>query len=607
MCGLAGFIQRGGGDAGELRAAARRMSDCLRHRGPDDEGVFADGAAGVALGFRRLAIIDLSPAGAQPMASASGRYTLIFNGEMYNFERLRRELDGPWRGHSDTEVILAAFEAWGVRRAVERFIGMFAFAVWDARERTLILGRDRAGVKPLYITATSDRVLFASEIKALDVAGGIDRGAFALYARYGYVPAPYAMVENVRKVRPGTLVTIDAALQVREETYWDAREVAANVAPFQGDETEAVGALDELLADSVALRMIADVPLGVFLSGGIDSSVVTAQMARSGQTVKSYTIGFEDRDLDEADAAAAVAAHFGTSHTQLYARADDAREALTRMPEIFDEPLGDTSQVPTYLVARLARPHVTVALSGDGGDELFGGYSHYYLRRQLQRRAERVPAPVRRPVGAALRAASRLAKGRMRERLASYGGALHGRGLVAQWLLELAETRLTRHEAPPFILTSPESWPALDDPSAMQMWLDFMAYLPDDILAKVDRATMAVSLEAREPLLDHRLIEFAWSLPPALRDRKRALREVLYRYIPRALVDREKRGFGLPIGAWLRGPLRGWVESLLPTDDAYFDAAAVRSIWEEHLRGASNESLIWRVVMFEGWRRKPDW
>jgi asparagine synthase (glutamine-hydrolysing) len=600
MCGLAGFLQSTPGNPDDLRSTAQAMAARLRHRGPDDDGSFVDGP--VALAFRRLAVIDLSPAGAQPMTSDSGRYTMVFNGEVYNFARLRAELpDARWRGHSDTEVILAAIERWGVRGALERFIGMFAIALWDSRARTLTLARDRAGVKPLHYAVTREAVLFASELKALrahpDCPTTIRPGAFALYSRYGYVPAPHSMLAGVRKVRPGTFVTIDAALETSEETYWDPRALAGNVPAFPGDAAEAEEALDELLADAVGLRMIADVPLGVFLSGGVDSAVVTAQMARRKSVVKTFTIGFEDRTIDESEAAAAVARHLGTAHTQLVARAADAQEALTRAPELFDEPLGDTSLVPTYLVSRLARPHVTVALSGDGGDELFGGYHHYHLRRQLWQRAQHVPQLARRPTGALLRRAARLTRGRMRERLASYGSALGSRNLVEQWLHELPDARIAAGVPAPFILTSPQAWPNVGDATEMQMWLDFMAYLPDDILAKVDRASMANSLEAREPLLDHRLVEFAWSLPLSMRTQKSLLRQVLYRYVPRELVDREKRGFGLPLTAWLRGPLRGWVEELLPRDDDYFSRAAARALYD------AGDPLVWRVLMFEGWRR----
>ena len=615
MCGIAGFVSFDDERSAEdLRATAEGMAALLVHRGPDDEGTWVDTTAGVALGFRRLRIIDLTKAGAQPMTSASGRYVIVFNGEVYNFERLREELHRAdaapaWRGHSDTEVMLACFEAWGVRKAVARFIGMFAFAVWDRHECSLILGRDRAGVKPLYVTFEGRSLLFASQIDALAAHPGftmsIDRGAAGLYARLGYVPAPFSIARGVQKIRPGTLLIAKEDGTRTEEHYWSPADVAASTAPFQGSEDDALSELDALLRDAVALRMIADVPVGIFLSGGIDSALVVALAQRGASSpVKTFTIGFDDRQLDESDAAARVAAYLGTCHEQLRVDQRALLDAVPLMPQIYDEPLADTSAIPTYLVARLARPGVTVALSGDGGDELFGGYHRYFLGRKMWRPIDRVPRPLRIPIGFVLGAA-----GFASERIRRYGAAFRARDAIAFHAAALFDERLPIADAPvlPFVLNQHSEWPHLRDVTDLQMYLDFASYLPDDILMKVDRATMAVSLESREPLLDHRLIEFAWSLPIAMKIRERTgkwiLRRLLQRYLPDSLIGAEKRGFGLPIAQWLRTALRDWVEANLPRDDDYFDRRTVQRFWERHLAGENHEGLIWRVVMFEAWRR----
>ena len=615
MCGIAGFVSfDGAGNADDLRATAARMAARLAHRGPDDDGTWVDAPVGVALGFRRLRIIDLTEAGAQPMTSASGRYVIVFNGEVYNFERLRYELESAaaapsWRGHSDTEVMLACFEAWGVRAAVGRFIGMFAFALWDRQERALILARDRAGVKPLYVSGQGRRLLFASQLDALaahpDFSMAIDRGAAALYARLGYVPAPLSIARGVRKLLPGTLLIAKEDGTRIEERYWEPAVVAAAAVPFAENEDDALSALDTLLRDSVALRMIADVPVGIFLSGGVDSALVSA-IAQHGASapVKTFTIGFDDPQLDESRAAAGVAAHLGTCHEELRVDARMLLDTVPLIPQIYDEPLADTSAIPTYLVARLARPHVTVALSGDGGDELFGGYHRYFLGRKMWRPIDRVPRLLRAPLGVALGAA-----GFLGERVRRYGKAFRARDAIAFHVAALFDETLTIGDdaALPFVLNQPREWPRLNDVTELQMYLDFVSYLPDDILMKVDRATMAVSLESREPLLDHRLIEFAWSLPVAMKVRDRSgkwiLRRLLQRYVPESLIGVEKRGFGLPIAHWLRTALRDWVEANLPRDDDYFDRSVVQRLWLRHLRGENHDAVLWRVAMFEAWRR----
>jgi len=638
MCGIAGIWRRRGRNAGET---AQRMASRLVHRGPDDSGVWHDSLAGVALGFRRLSIIDTSPAGHQPMQSASGRYTMVFNGETYNFESIRRELiesgNAPsWRGHSDTEVLLAAFEAWGLESAVQRMVGMFAFALWDAVERKLHLVRDRMGVKPLYFAPTPDALLFGSELKAMTVAEefphAVNRDALGLYMKYAYVPAPYTIYENVWKVRPGTIVTIDADGAHNEREYWSLRDVItrATADRFAGNDDEAVGELERIVSESVRLRMISDVPLGVFLSGGVDSSLVASIMqAQSSTPVKTFTIGFHEAEYDEATYAAAVAKHLGTDHTELYVQPSDAIDVIPMLPDIYDEPFADSSQIPTYLVSRLAREKVTVSLSGDGGDEFFGGYHRYFLGRKLWDKVDRLPHVTRPLASAALRAVPMdawnkllsprhrfvpkvLRRERAGERIHKLARAMTSQDpdwlyyeVVAQWNDVVEGARDL-----PVGITTPASWPRIDDYTERMMYFDQISYLPDDILVKVDRASMAVSLEAREPLLDHRLIEFAWRLPlhMKLRDGKGKwiLKKLLSRYVPQQLIERPKMGFGIPIDHWLRGSLRDWAESLLAerrlSEEGFFDVAKIRRKWTDHLAGAGEwQQYVWTVLMFQAW------
>jgi len=568
MCGIAGFLTSAGGNADSMRAIATRMSNTIRHRGPDSDGVFVDAEAGIAFGFRRLAILDLTDAGAQPMTSPSGRYVINFNGEVYNHRELRAQLDGvQWRGHSDTEVMLAAIERWGLRGAVERFVGMFAFAVWDRAERKLSLVRDRAGVKPLYVAQCGNTLMFASELKALrahpafDTA--IDEDAVISYARYGYVAGPRSIYKCAKKLEPGT---------IDDAPYWDPIAIArAKHDTFKGSERDAVEQLDHLLADSIRLRMIADVPLGVFLSGGTDSTLVTALMQREASApVKTFTIGFEDARYDEAAFARETARHLRTAHTEMVVSAREAAEGLRLMPKFFDEPFDDSSQIPTYLVSRMARKSVTVALSGDGGDELFGGYHRYFLGEQLARRAKFVPSFLANRLG-----------GRRGE---SYRRVKRG-GLMDVYEYNVSSDALVeRGQARAPVLHGKGS-----DVESM-MLVDFMTFMRDDILVKVDRASMAVSLEAREPLLDHRLIEFAWSLPLAMRRRKKILRTLLGRFVPQSMIDREKRGFGLPIAEeWLRE----WSRDLLASPKGPFT-----------LPENADAATRWRVLMYEAWLRE---
>ena len=636
MCGLTGFIGTPA-TSDQMIRTVRRMCDAIVHRGPDDAGEWIDAESGVALGFRRLAIIDLSPAGHQPMVSASGRYVATLNGEIYNFQDLRRELRTEWRGHSDTEVMMAAFDAWGVEAAVKRFNGMFAIAVWDRRLRRLQLIRDRMGVKPLYYGFAGKTFLYGSELKALrqhpDFEGTIDRGALHLYLRYMYVPAPYSIYEGISKVVPGTILTFDPATR-RTETavYWSAREAAVGGMEhrFRGSEDDASRELETLLRDAVRIRMIADVPLGVFLSGGVDSSLVTALMqAQSASAVRTFSIGFTDAQYDEAPFAAAVARHLGTNHTELYMTSDDVVDVIPRLPSMYDEPFADSSQIPTHLVSRLARQHVTVSLSGDGGDELFGGYSRYFIAQSMFNRFSAVPASMRPALGRALIAISphvwdrlfavgrpllpaALRRPSSGERVHKVARVLRGRDpdamyfeLVSHWSNLAIEGM-----APETAVTARAEWPPLRDPIERMMFFDQISYLPDDILAKVDRASMAVSLEAREPLLDYRLVEFAWRLPLRMKVRagkgKRVLRRVLYRYVPEALIERPKMGFGIPLERLLRERLRDWAESLLDPAairaQGLLDPEPIRAKWEQHLSGKGEwPQHLWAVLMLQAW------
>jgi asparagine synthase (glutamine-hydrolysing) len=641
MCGLAGFL--GGRLArDERRAAVMAMADRIAHRGPDDSGEWLDDRDGVAIGFRRLSIVDLSPAGHQPMLSASGRYVLAFNGEVYNFEDIRRELIDehaapPFRGHSDTEVMLAAIEAWGVESAVRRFVGMFAMVLWDRDEKQLFLIRDRVGVKPLYYGSTGGSTggslgrafFFASELKALhahpEFEAEVDRDALALYFRYTNVPAPFSIYKGIRKVTPGSMVIVSRDGMTREVAYWSAAAVAEHGAEhrFSGNEDEAADRLDTLLRDAVRLRMIADVPLGVFLSGGIDSSVVTALMqAQSSVPVKTFSIGFAEEEFNEAVHAARVARHLGTEHTEMYVHAAEAMAVIPKLPAMYDEPFADSSQIPTHLVSVLARRHVTVSLSGDGGDELFGGYYRYFLGQKAFRYMALVPRPLRGLTGRAMSSIPKPAWDRVLSRHSRAGERMH----------KLARIMRTRDEdAMYFELVSHwrnvvagagdgdlpirdrARWPRVHDPIERMMYFDLVSYLPDDLLVKVDRASMAVSLEAREPLLDHRLIEFAWTLPLSMKVRggkgKWLLRKVLHRYVPEELIERPKMGFGIPIGEWMRGPLRDWAESLLDErrlrDEGFLDVKQIRAVWRAHLAGKGEwQHYLWTALMFQAWNEE---
>jgi len=617
MCGLTGFVG-GARPAAELRGIVRRMSDAIVHRGPDDSGDFIDAANGVALGFRRLAIVDLSSAGHQPMTSASGRYVIVFNGEVYNFEAIRRELRSAglapdFRGHSDTEVMLAAIEAWGLERAVKRFIGMFAFALWDTRERTLHLVRDRMGVKPMYYGFSRGTFFFGSELKSLrrhpDFEAEVDRSAVAAFLRFLYVPTPLSIYRGICKQTPGTIVTIKpGSPEVRTTTYWSAEEAAERGVRerFRGTIDEAAEELDALLRDAVAMRMVADVPLGVFLSGGIDSSLVTALMqAQATQPVKTFTIGFTEGEYNEAEYAAAIARQLGTAHTELYVSPREAMDVIPKLPRIYDEPFADSSQIPTYLVSLMARQYVTVSLSGEGGDEVFGGYRRYFEGQRVLRTFGRVPAPLRRAIGRGISAIPPRRWDRLLAWRQPQGGTQMtklARVLRARTLDDFYWDVVSHWDesiVPGAAGFTPPSV-KLPNPVERMMLLDQLTYLPDDILAKVDRASMAASLEAREPLLDHRVIELAWSLPPEMKVRggtgKKILRDVLDRYIPRELIDRPKMGFKVPIDSWLAGPLREWAAELLEPrrlrEQGLLDVAKLKA------RSADEQ---WALLMLQAW------
>ena len=642
MCGFSGFIDAVHSlPSSEWPTMLGRMGKAIAHRGPDDSGVWIDANAGIGLSHRRLSVLDLSPAGHQPMVSASGRYVIAFNGEIYNHLDLRRQLgDRGWRGHSDTETLLAGFELWGIEQTLQRAVGMFAIALWDRVDRSLILARDRMGEKPLYYGWQGDTFLFGSELKALKVhpafQGEIDRAALALMLRHNYIPAPYSIYKGICKLPSGTyLILLMGKRESEPLRYWSVREVAerGQAQPFAGSEAEAVLALEAHVLESIGLQMVADVPLGAFLSGGVDSSTVVALMqAQSSRPVRTFTIGFHEEGYDEAHHAKSVARHLGTEHTELYVMPKEAMSVIPRLPTLYDEPFSDSSQIPTFLVSELARRHVTVSLSGDGGDELFGGYNRYFWATNIWRRLGWAPQPMRAALAGVLTALPPSAwtgvfRGLARFlpvgwRYANPGDKLHKLAeilavrtpeeiyldLVSHWK-QPAEVVRGTHE-PPTVLTDPTQWAGLPDFEQRMMYLDQMTYLPDNILTKVDRAAMGVSLETRVPFLDHRLLEFAWSLPLSMKIRhgqgKWLLRQVLYRHVPKELIERPKMGFGVPIDVWLRGPLKGWAEELLDETrlqrEGYFDPRPIRRKWAEHLTGARNWSYyLWDVLMFQAW------
>ncbi|BAZ27951.1 asparagine synthase (glutamine-hydrolysing) [Cylindrospermum sp. NIES-4074] len=643
MCGITGFIDAYRQTSTEkMEFVVQKMANTLEHRGPDDRGIWVDAENGIALGHRRLAIIDISPEGHQPMVSANARYVIVFNGEIYNFLELRVELERlgyNFRGYSDTEVMLASFSQWGLNRAIQRFNGMFAFALWDCQERVLHLGRDRLGEKPLYYGWMGNTFLFGSELKALKVhpafKGEINRDALALYLRFNYIPAPHTIYQGIYKLPPATILTCNGTDPV---PYWSAKEVAQlGVAqPFTGSETDAIAKLEDLLADAVALRMIADVPLGAFLSGGIDSSTIVALMqAQSSQAVKTFTIGFDEDAYNEAKYAKAIAQHLGTDHTEIYVTPTEALAVIPQLSTLYDEPFSDASQIPTFLVSQMARQHVTVSLSGDGGDELFGGYNRYFWGRSIWQKTGWIPAMFREPAAKALTSLSPKTWDRIfahshsllpqRLRQLTPGDNIHKlaevfavsnpeamyTGLVSHWKQPAAV--LVSGAEPETTISDRQNWAKLPDFTQQMMYLDTVTYLPDDILVKVDRAGMGVSLEGRIPFLDHRVVEFAWRIPLSMKIRhgqgKWLLRQILYKHVPKTLLERPKSGFGIPIDSWLRHPLRDWAETLLDAErlhrEGFFNPQPIRQKWKEHLCGDRNwQYYLWDILMFQAWLEK---
>lgn len=640
MCGLAGFVETKRPPDGRTERL-RALTDCIAYRGPDDEGVWVDDAHGVGLGHRRLSILDLSAAGHQPMPSPSGRYVIVYNGEVYNFEAMRAELAPhgfAFNGHSDTEVLLAGFEAWGIEATVQRSIGMFAFAVWDRSEQVLTLARDRFGVKPLAYGLHNGTFLFGSEIGSLrrhpDFRPDLDPTALTQYVRFSYVPSPRSIYRDTFKLRPGHLLTVrrsGTSFDLDERPYWSLAETVETLTPLDPSTPDRVVAdrVEAMLHDAVGLRMISDVPIGAFLSGGVDSSVVVAMMKAQGTgPVKTFTIGFTDPRYDEAPHARGVAEHLKTDHHEFYVSPDDVLAVIPRLGRMYDEPFADSSQIPTYLVSELARRHVTVSLSGDGGDELFGGYNRYTAAPRLWNLLRRLPQSGRQAMASCACRVAALRGGRVVERVNGWLPSSVQVRTPAEKLFKIAGLVGARDEQDLYerlVSTWPDPERAVlnhGNPAVRRhypagllyaermMFLDAVSYLPDDILVKVDRASMAVSLESREPLLDHRLAALAWSLPMNFKIRdgqtKWVLRQVLDRHVPCSLIERPKLGFGVPIGSMMRGPLRAWADDLLAEDrlraEGVFDAALVRQRWHEHLAGTYNwEHALWNVLMFQQW------
>lgn len=651
MCGFAGFLTKNANSLANADAIANAMALTIQHRGPDDAGVWFDIESGIALAHRRLSIIDLSPAGHQPMVSKNNRYVIAFNGEIYNHLELRRELEIAsqrkqdsksisWRGHSDTETLLAGFEAWGVELTLKKTVGMFAISLWDKEEKVLTLARDRMGEKPLYYGFQNNTFLFGSELKALkahpEFLSEIDRDVLCLYLRHCYIPAPYSIYRGIKKLLPGTYVQLrlgdDAnSPSLTPKPYWRMDEVIDNgiVNPFVGSDKHAIKALDSQLKQSIGLQMMSDVPLGAFLSGGVDSSTVVALMqAQSNQPVKTFSIGFDESGYNEADYAKAVAQHLGTDHTELYVSAIEAMDVIPLLGKMYDEPFADSSQIPAFLVSKMAKQHVTVSLSGDAGDELFGGYNRYQLADKWQK-IEKIPLVIRKVASQAINSLSpktwdaafqqisnfKKMPDNMGDKLVKLSKVIRSESIQGAYYNLVSQ--IDQPEQIVLGATEPETWltktginTTFIDPKLHMMFMDTMTYLPDDILVKVDRAAMANSLETRVPFLDHRVVELASRLPMNMKIRdgetKWLLRQVLYQYVPKGLIERPKAGFGIPLAEWLRGPLKDWVESLINEEklaqEGYFNVHYIRNLWHAHLLGKRNhQSLLWNVLMFQAW------
>ena len=661
MCGLTGFLDPTYQTRpDQFEVITSKMTASLYHRGPDDSGVWCDVKSGIALGHRRLSVVDLSSKGHQPMHSSCERYCLVYNGELYNHHEIRNELEGlgaspNWKGNSDTEVILEAISCWGLKAALERFVGMFAFALWDKRDRVICLARDRIGEKPLYYGWLGNIFVFGSELKAIREhpawCGEINRDTLALFLQYGYIPAPYSIYKNIFKLLPGTFLSLPcqeisdsgkptSLSPLPAEKYWSARDVAE----AGQDETILLSSqgytdeLEKLLKKVIKQQLVADVPVGAFLSGGIDSSAIVAlAQVQSSIPVKTFTIGFEEEMFDEAKYAKRVARHLGTDHTEYYVTSNEALEVIPKLPHMYDEPFSDVSQIPTFLIAQLARQHVTVSLSGDGGDELFGGYNRHLWGVSVLKRILNNPRWLRKAAFKGLVGISPLAWNKMFKLLGSLFFGKFKQVNPGEKIHKLAELLKSNSEAEFYLkltsywqlasspalnwnpLTIPatdsDQGPHLQNFTEQMMYLDMVSYLPDDIMVKVDRATMAASLESRAPFLDHRVVEYAWKIPLDLKicsgQGKWLLRQVLYKYVPRELIERPKMGFAVPIDSWLRGPLRDWAESLLDVgklaEDQYLDPVPIRKKWAEHISGKKNwQYHLWAVLMFQAWRESQN-
>tara|TARA_R110000868_G_C10971850_1_gene770119 strand:- start:227 stop:2164 length:1938 start_codon:yes stop_codon:yes gene_type:complete len=640
MCGISGiFAPSSLPNKDVLFSETQSMASTLYHRGPDGEGVWVDETSGIGLAHRRLAIIDLSDAGHQPMHSFDQRFVISYNGEVYNANQLRIQLEAAgcqFAGRSDTEVIVNGFSIWGITETVQRLIGMFAIAAWDRKTKELSLIRDRLGIKPLYWTNDEQRFLFGSELKSLrqhtSFIANVNRNAVCSYLRYSYIPAPHSIYRNVYKLEPGKIITINREQRISTSTYWSLeshiRQNNGITNQFSGDTAEALDELKILTNDAVRSRMIADVPVGSFLSGGIDSSLVTALMqANSSNPIKSFSIGFEEADYNEADHAANIARILGTNHQELYITDTEAREIIPNLPDYYDEPFADPSQIPTFLLSKMAQSQVKVVLSGDGGDELFGGYTRYFLTEQINNRINRIPTFLRKILSRGARSLSSKTwdiifdlapygfklknPGQKIHRLSSMllgGGDYIYEGLISHW--DNPEQVAIDGEPLLGLVWDRSLINFLPDLRDRMQFVDTLTYLPDDILTKVDRASMAVSLEARIPLLDHRLVEFSWSLPQKLKmgskDGKWLLRELLYKYIPKEHIDRPKMGFGAPIGSWLRGPLREWASDMLSYNEIsrhrILDPEQIQQKLKQHLSGERNwEYLLWDALILQSW------
>lgn len=639
MCGLAGVYAP---DGNVTTAQLVMMADAIFKRGPDSAGYWLNDQQQLGLAHRRLAIVDLSSAGHQPMSSLSGRYMMAYNGEIYNHLAIRTELEQiaprQWRGYSDTETLLAAIEQWGLKEALQKATGMFALALWDAERCQLLLARDRFGEKPLYYGWQQGVFLFGSQLNALRMhpsfASDINRDSITLLLRYSYIPAPYSIYKGISKLLPGTILTLSADKNISSENYWSARDVIAqgcasrNISEAEDEEIQ-LTKLEQVLKQAVAGQMVADVPLGAFLSGGVDSSLIVALMqAQSDKPVKTFSIGFNDKHYNEAEFAKAVAQHLGTEHTELYVTAEDALAVVPKLAEIYDEPFSDASQIPTYLVSQMARQHVTVSLSGDAGDEIFCGYNRYIMTAKLWYKLRKIPKPVRKMLAGLLTLLP--VKGwnifaqimPSRWQLNNLGDKLHKAATVlACQTQEQLYLGLVSHWQNPeaVVLAATEPLTALDDPLRrpeltndieQMMALDTISYLPDDILVKVDRAAMALSLETRVPFLCHQVLEYAWHMPLSSKLKpnysKWCLRQILYRYVPKELIERNKMGFAVPLDSWLRGPLKEWATVLLAPErlrqEGFFNVERITEMWQKHLSGKHNlQYQLWDILMFQQW------